>query len=280
MLGAIEAKASGTSAASGAMAAAGAEVIANTIAKAFYGVDGVNRTIDSLTNEEKENILTLSQLGSAVLGGVTGDSGYAAAVSGEIGKRAVEYNSMGMAMGGYQVANSLARNNSNCDSECQRALDQLQLNIAQAKLVSSAGILSVVLGPEVVEGSVVISGSASAVTDVVGQLIENKGDFSKVDWTKVGISTAVGISTRNMGVLETAITNTAVEAGDLLIRENAPLADIPMKTAITAITTATGGVIGKKFEAIMNKKYNPTYKNMNLRQYIFLIQLKFRNLIV
>ncbi|WP_303819853.1 VENN motif pre-toxin domain-containing protein [Actinobacillus minor] len=92
VLGAIEAKAAGVNGASGAIAAAGAEIIAHTLAEQLYGVDGKTKTIDDLTQEEKQNILTLSQIGSAIAGGMTADSGYAAGVSGEIGKRAVENN--------------------------------------------------------------------------------------------------------------------------------------------------------------------------------------------
>ncbi|WP_293730386.1 EndoU domain-containing protein [uncultured Actinobacillus sp.] len=92
VLGAIEAKAAGVNGASGAVAAAGAEIIAHTLAEQLYGVDGKTKTIDDLTQEEKQNILTLSQIGSAIAGGMTADSGYAAGVSGEIGKRAVEHN--------------------------------------------------------------------------------------------------------------------------------------------------------------------------------------------
>ncbi|MDY6215061.1 polymorphic toxin-type HINT domain-containing protein, partial [Actinobacillus porcinus] len=92
VLGAIEAKAAGVNGASGAVAAAGAEIIAHTLAEQLYGVDGKTKKMDDLTQEEKQNILALSQIGSAIAGGMTADSGYAAGVSGEIGKRAVEHN--------------------------------------------------------------------------------------------------------------------------------------------------------------------------------------------
>ncbi|WP_293730388.1 hemagglutinin repeat-containing protein [uncultured Actinobacillus sp.] len=100
VLGAIEAKAAGVNGASGAVAAAGAEIIAHTLAEQLYGVDGKTKTIDGLTQEEKQNILTLSQLGSAIAGGMTADSGYAAGVSGEIGKRAVENNKVSQTQAG------------------------------------------------------------------------------------------------------------------------------------------------------------------------------------
>ncbi|WP_293730381.1 VENN motif pre-toxin domain-containing protein [uncultured Actinobacillus sp.] len=104
VLGAIEAKAAGVNGASGAVAAAGAEIIAHTLAEQLYGVDGKTKTIDDLTQEEKQNILTLSQIGSAIAGGMTADSGYAAGVSGEIGKRAVENNTLALvARGCYML---------------------------------------------------------------------------------------------------------------------------------------------------------------------------------
>ena len=74
----------------------------------------------------------------------------------------------------------------------------------------------------------------------------------------MGISTAVGIGTRNMGILGTATTNTAIEAGDSFFRQNKTLRETAETSAITFVTTTTGGYIGKKIENIANAKYNPT----------------------
>ena len=60
-----------------------------------------------------------------------------------------------------------------------------------------------------------------------------------------------------MGILGTATTNTAIEAGDSFFRQNKTLRETAETSAITFVTTTTGGYIGKKIENIANAKYNP-----------------------
>lgn len=60
-----------------------------------------------------------------------------------------------------------------------------------------------------------------------------------------------------MGILGTATTNTVVEAGDSFFRQNKTLRETAETSAITFVTTTTGGYIGKKIENIANAKYNP-----------------------
>lgn len=118
--------------------------------------------------------------------------------------------------------------------------------------------MTVVLGPEIAGSSVLISGSASAISEVVGQLIETNGDFSSVDWTKVGISTAVGVATKDMGVLNTSIVNTAVEVGDLTLRKDGnSILDTAKKAGETFTATFIGGYFGRKLESGLDKVINP-----------------------
>ncbi|QOF67465.1 VENN motif pre-toxin domain-containing protein [Actinobacillus sp. GY-402] len=252
MLGALEAYATGNHAAAGAAGAITSEVAAKLITEQLY-----HTAPDKLTDDQKQVVATLSQVTAGLAGIVTSDSTQSAVSAAEIGKRAVENNSMGMALGGYQVANAIARNNTNCDEACKQALDELQKNVAQAQLGTSAGIMTVVLGPEIAGSSVLISGSASAISEVVGQLIETNGDLSSVDWTKVGISTAVGVVTKDLGISGTAVVNTLTEMGDSALRMNEDVFTVVEKSGITFITTLGGGYIGKRIEKLADAKYNP-----------------------
>lgn len=89
LLGAIEAKATGNNALAGATGAVGAELTAQLITEQLYG-----KNAKDLTEAQKETVSTLSQLAAGLSGALVGDSTQSAVASAEIGKRAVENNSL------------------------------------------------------------------------------------------------------------------------------------------------------------------------------------------
>ncbi|QIM68527.1 two-partner secretion domain-containing protein [Basfia succiniciproducens] len=97
VLGAIEAQITGNNAIAGAAGAVTAEATATLLAKSLYDVGkadsgGRIRTVNDLTEYEKDSLLVLSQVAAGITGGVIGDSTQSAVVSGDIGKRAAENN--------------------------------------------------------------------------------------------------------------------------------------------------------------------------------------------
>ncbi|WP_210726426.1 colicin E3/pyocin S6 family cytotoxin [Histophilus somni] len=100
--GAIEATVADGNAAAGAVSAATAELAAPRLAKLLY-----NKTeVSQLTAEERQHIITLSSIAGAVAGGVTSQANKQsnttantlqnAALGGEIGKSAVEFNALSL----------------------------------------------------------------------------------------------------------------------------------------------------------------------------------------
>ena len=108
-LGALEAKATGNNAATGAMAGAGGELAAHFAAKA-YGVDGKTKTIQDLGEQEKATVKTLGQMGGMVAGGLIGDNSQSAVSSMQIAKGAVENNFFDQAYKSTDYANGLVAN--------------------------------------------------------------------------------------------------------------------------------------------------------------------------
>ncbi|WP_131826217.1 VENN motif pre-toxin domain-containing protein, partial [Rodentibacter pneumotropicus] len=218
-----------------------------------------------LTASEKENISTLSQLAGGLAGALTakangtseqqGGSFLTATVGAETAKRAVENNAMGM-VGASHLSYVFARNDENCDTQCKEKLDQLQLNNANAQLKGSAVTAAVIASPLITTESMVVAGSFGSGSELISQLIEHKGDISKVDSTKVAISGVTGVVTRNMGILSTAATNSAVEAGDALRAGKEPWKE----ATISFITTTAGGAVGKTIETPLNHKLSPAWK--------------------
>ncbi|STO55098.1 FhaB protein [Canicola haemoglobinophilus] len=92
LLGAIEAKATGTNALAGAAGALTGEAAAQIIAQKLYGIDGKSKTTNDLSESEKQTITALSQLAGGLAGGIIGDSTTSAVSSADIAKRAVENN--------------------------------------------------------------------------------------------------------------------------------------------------------------------------------------------
>ncbi|QQF84831.1 VENN motif pre-toxin domain-containing protein [Histophilus somni] len=100
--GAIEATVADGNAAAGAVSAATAELAAPRLAKLLY-----NKTeVSQLTAEERQHIITLSSIAGAVAGGVTSQANKQsnttantlqnAALGGEIGESAVEFNALSL----------------------------------------------------------------------------------------------------------------------------------------------------------------------------------------
>ncbi|WP_409026085.1 hemagglutinin repeat-containing protein [Gallibacterium anatis] len=89
LLGAIEAYATGNNAAAGAAGAVSGELAAKIITEKLYQTNPEN-----LTESQKQTVSTLSQLASGLAGGLVGDSTSSAISAAEIGKRAVENNSL------------------------------------------------------------------------------------------------------------------------------------------------------------------------------------------
>ncbi|WP_256893853.1 hemagglutinin repeat-containing protein [Rodentibacter caecimuris] len=253
--GAIEAELAGGKAATGAIAAGVGEASADIFAKGIYG-----KSPNELTGEEKQNVLTLSKVAAGVAGGLTANGNRAENLATlstgiTVAENAVEHNAMGM-VGASHLSYVLARNDENCDTQCKEKLDQLQLNNANAQLKGSVITAAAIVSPLVTTESMVIAGGFGSGSELIGQLIEHKGDIAKVDKTKVAISGVTGIVTRNMGILSTAATNSAVEAGDALRAGKEPWKE----AAMSFITTTVGGAVGKTIETPLNHKLNPAWK--------------------
>nr|WP_239384636.1 VENN motif pre-toxin domain-containing protein [Mannheimia massilioguelmaensis] len=88
LLGAVEAAATGNNALAGAAAGAGSEAVAKLITETLYQ----GKTTEQLTENEKQNVVFLSQLAGGLAAGLIGESTQSAAVGADVGKRAVENN--------------------------------------------------------------------------------------------------------------------------------------------------------------------------------------------
>jgi filamentous hemagglutinin len=91
--GAIAAEMSGNSAAAGAAGAAGGELAAHYLAEKLYGADTADK-IAKLSEEQKQNISSLSTLAAGLAGGVSGDSTANALAGAQAGKNAAENNAL------------------------------------------------------------------------------------------------------------------------------------------------------------------------------------------
>jgi filamentous hemagglutinin len=91
--GAIAAEMSGNSAAAGAAGAAGGELAARYLAEKLYGADTADK-IAKLSEEQKQNISSLSTLAAGLAGGVSGDSTANALAGAQAGKNAAENNAL------------------------------------------------------------------------------------------------------------------------------------------------------------------------------------------
>ncbi|BFQ93391.1 hemagglutinin repeat-containing protein [Gallibacterium anatis] len=89
LLGAVEAYATGNNATAGAAGAVGGELAAKIITEKLY-----NKSPEDLTEAQKQTVTALSQLASGLAGGLISDSTAGAINAAEIGKRAVENNSL------------------------------------------------------------------------------------------------------------------------------------------------------------------------------------------
>ncbi|TQI82469.1 filamentous hemagglutinin [Serratia fonticola] len=101
--GAIAAEMSGNSAAAGAAGAAGGELAAHYLAEKLYGADTADK-IAKLSEEQKQNISSLSTLAAGLAGGVSGDSTANALAGAQAGKNAVENNFLKVVAEGCAIA--------------------------------------------------------------------------------------------------------------------------------------------------------------------------------
>ncbi|EIJ70893.1 VENN motif pre-toxin domain-containing protein [Pasteurella bettyae] len=101
LLGAVEAAATGNNALAGAAAGAGSEVVAKFITETLYQ----GKASKDLTEAEKQNVVFLSQLAGGLAAGLIGDSTQSVAVGADVGKRAVENNSLHISNNGVVAKN-------------------------------------------------------------------------------------------------------------------------------------------------------------------------------
>ncbi|MDG4952729.1 VENN motif pre-toxin domain-containing protein [Actinobacillus equuli] len=259
VLGAVEAHVTGNNAVAGAVGALTAEAAAPEIMKVLYNTDNP----ESLSDSQKQNVANLSQIAVGLAGGLTGDSTASSVVGAEIGKRTVENNHFADDI--YpteereQTIEMMAKAMFNGDR--QKAETYYEQHEKEVKKLQLQEYLALIFGrgvSSVSSSSTIITGGLSGISEIVGQLIEQGGDVSKVDPVKIGISTVTGVVTKDMGVIGTTIVNTATEVIDASVRtEENPI----VKGGTSMITTAVGGVIGKGIEIPLNNKINPNWKN-------------------
>ncbi|STO59245.1 filamentous hemagglutinin outer membrane protein [Canicola haemoglobinophilus] len=130
LLGAIEAKATGTNALAGAAGALTGEAAAQIIAQKLYGIDGKSKTTNDLSESEKQTITALSQLAGGLAGGVIGDSTTSAVSSADIAKRAVENNHLGTILSNPEYASSLVLK-SEADAIKQEIIEKANEEVAE-----------------------------------------------------------------------------------------------------------------------------------------------------
>ena len=141
VLGAVLAKSQGNSALAGAAGASIGELVAT---KLFPG-----KSVDQLTEADRQKISALSTLAGGLLGGLVGGDLANAVSAGETAKNASENNAMGM-----DVGSNLGlwfSNNKDCDTECKGKIAQQK---AAGGLILSGALLvaitAAVATPEVI----------------------------------------------------------------------------------------------------------------------------------
>ncbi|PJG84462.1 hypothetical protein, partial [Conservatibacter flavescens] len=74
------------------------------------------------------------------------------------------------------------------------------------------------------------------------------------------ISTAVGVVTKNMGILGIATTNSGVEFSDAYFRKGEDALTAAKAGGISFGVSAVGGVLGKTVEKSSSGYFNPAWK--------------------
>ncbi|WGE54252.1 VENN motif pre-toxin domain-containing protein [Actinobacillus equuli subsp. equuli] len=257
VLGAVEAHVTGNNAVAGAVGALTAEAAAPEIMKVLYNTDEP----ESLTDSQKRNVANLSQIAAGLAGGLTGDSMASGVVGAEIGKRAVENNHFADDI--YpteereQTIEMMAKAMFNGDKQkAETYYEQHEKEVKKLQLQEYLAIFLTKGIPQVTAGSTIVAGSFSGGSELVGQLLENNGEISKVDKTKIGISTVTGMVTKDTGLLKVALTNSGVEVVDSFrTNENAWV-----KGGTSFGATLAGGYSGKIFESQLDNIINPVWK--------------------
>lgn len=123
LLGALLAEANGGSAGNGAAAAAGGELAAKFITDYLYGGE-----LSKLNDEEKQNILALSQAVGALAGGLAGEGLSGAVVGANLAKNSVENNFLTPEQG-----NKFTERMAGCadDASCQQSIKDEARQLSQ-----------------------------------------------------------------------------------------------------------------------------------------------------
>ncbi|MDW1149116.1 hemagglutinin repeat-containing protein [Mannheimia haemolytica] len=264
--GAVEAYTQGDKAGTGAVAAVTGEVGANIIAKNLFGKEPEN-----LTEAEKRTVSELSQVAAGLTGGLSASGGNSlstaqAVKTGQgIGKNAVENNTFGddvhPSEDRRQTIETMAKAMFEGDEE--KAEKYYELHKKDIHKLQLQEYLTLILAkglPQITTGSIGIAAAFGGGSELLGQLSENDGDFSKIDKGKIAIQTGVGVVTKNMGVVSTASVNSGVEFLSV-IKDGSTNEEATKKAGISWLTTFGGGLIGKSVEIPLDKKLNPNWKN-------------------
>ncbi|WP_419693146.1 VENN motif pre-toxin domain-containing protein [Mannheimia haemolytica] len=264
--GAVEAYTQGDKAGTGAVAAVTGEVGANIIAKNLFGKEPEN-----LTEAEKRTVSELSQVAAGLTGGLSASGGNSlstaqAVKTGQgIGKNAVENNTFGddvhPSEDRRQTIETMAKAMFEGDEE--KAEKYYELHKKDIHKLQLQEYLTLILAkglPQITTGSIGIAAAFGGGSELLGQLSENNGDFSKIDKGKIAIQTGVGVVTKNMGVVSTASVNSGVEFLSV-IKDGSTNEEATKKAGISWLTTFGGGLIGKSVEIPLDKKLNPNWKN-------------------
>lgn len=122
--------------------------------------------------------------------------------------------------------------------------------------------------PKVLDKPSVIAGGAGS--ELAGQLIESKGDVTELDGTKIGISTVVGVTTKNMRAIGVGITNAGVEYLDAYRTGKNPIYEAAASGVLSGGTAAIGGKVTKLADYKFNPKSNEyTFDRLSPESYIY-----------
>ncbi|MGC7561378.1 VENN motif pre-toxin domain-containing protein, partial [Pasteurella sp. 22655_41Tandhals] len=116
--------------------------------------------------------------------------------------------------------------------------------------------------PKLVDKPVIIAGTFGGGTEITGQLIENKGDISKLDIPKIGLSIGTSILTKDMTPAKLAFTNASVEFLDAYRTDKESV----YEGVSSGIASFSGAKIGSKVQNVLDLKFNPTANKYNFVQ--------------
>lgn len=191
ILGVVEAKATGNNAVAGGLAALTAEAAAPIVMQQLYGTDNPG----NLTEKQKQNVANLSQIAAGLAGGLVGDSTASGIAGAEIGKRAVENNSFGISYAQHQKDEELRKK----DPEAYKKEMEERSKLMKDATLAIGGTIFIPLLPEVAATSSLIAGGFGGGSELVGQLVQNDWDISKVDGKKVAVQLVLALQLKIWG---------------------------------------------------------------------------------